>query len=77
VLSWVQPQSPAYGVLSRLLEPVLSPFQRAIPRIGGVDLSALLLMLVLQVLLGLLRLFSNLVFVLGQCVSQKNIVYIR
>ncbi|UFS56998.1 YggT family protein [Comamonadaceae bacterium M7527] len=52
VLSWVQPQSPAYGVLSRLLEPVLSPFQRAIPRIGGVDLSALLLMLVLQVLLG-------------------------
>ena len=52
VLSWVQPQSPAYGVLSRLLEPVLSPFQRAIPRIGGVDLSALVLMLVLQVLLG-------------------------
>jgi uncharacterized protein YggT (Ycf19 family) len=32
---------------------VLSPFQRAIPRIGGVDLSALALMLVLQVLLGL------------------------
>jgi YggT family protein len=53
VLSWVQPQSPAFGVLSRLLEPVLSPFQRAIPRIGGVDLSALALMLVLQVLLGL------------------------
>ena len=52
VLSWVQPQAPAYGVLSRLLEPLLSPFQRAIPRIGGVDLSALLLMLVLQVLLG-------------------------
>jgi YggT family protein len=52
VLSWVQPQSPAFGVLSRLLEPVLSPFQRAIPRIGGLDLSALVLMLALQMLLG-------------------------
>jgi|TARA_B110000503_G_scaffold55294_1_gene88801 YggT family protein len=53
VLSWVQPQSPAMGFLDRLISPVLLPFQRAIPRIGGIDLSALVLMLILQVLLGL------------------------
>lgn len=41
------------GFLDRLISPVLLPFQRAIPRIGGIDLSALVLMLILQVLLGL------------------------
>ena len=49
VLSWVQPGSMAYGLLARLTEPLLSPFRRVIPTLGGVDLSALVLMLVLQI----------------------------
>ena len=49
VLSWVQPGSMAYGLLARLTEPLLAPFRRVIPTVGGVDLSALVLMLVLQI----------------------------
>jgi len=49
VLSWVQPHSPVHGVLSRLLDPVLAPIRRFVPTIGGVDLSVLLLIIVLQV----------------------------
>ena len=49
VLSWVQPGSMAYGLLARLTEPLLAPFRRVIPSVGGVDLSALVLMLVLQI----------------------------
>ncbi len=48
ILSWVQPGSPAYLLLARLTEPLLSPLRRIIPTIGGVDLSALLLLLLLQ-----------------------------
>ncbi len=49
ILSWVQPRSPAYGLLARLTEPLLTPLRRVIPIIGGVDLSALVLLVVLQV----------------------------
>ncbi len=49
ILSWVQPGSPAYGLLARLTEPLLSPLRRVIPVIGGVDLSALALLLLLQI----------------------------
>jgi YggT family protein len=49
ILSWVQPGSMVYGLLARLTEPLLTPFRRVIPTIGGVDLSALVLMLVLQI----------------------------
>lgn len=49
ILSWVQPRSPAYVLLARLTEPLLAPLRRVIPAIGGVDLSALVLLVVLQV----------------------------
>jgi YggT family protein len=49
ILSWVQPGSPAYGLLGRLTEPLLQPFRRVVPTIGGVDLSALALIVVLQI----------------------------
>ncbi len=51
LLSWIQPFSPVGAVLARLLEPLLQPLRRLLPRIGGVDLSVLVLMLLLQVLL--------------------------
>lgn len=56
ILSWVQPGSPAYALMGRLTEPVLAPLRRVVPTIGGVDLSALVLLLLLQI--GLLVLGS-------------------
>ena len=49
ILSWVQPGSPAYSLLGRLTEPLLAPLRRVIPTIGGVDLSTLALILMLQI----------------------------
>jgi len=49
ILSWIQPGSPAYGLLARLTEPLLSPIRRVVPTIGGVDLSALVLLVLLQI----------------------------
>jgi YggT family protein len=54
VLSWVQPQSPVLGTLDRLCAPVLRPVRRIVPTVGGVDLSVLVLIIVLQVGLMLL-----------------------
>jgi len=47
--------SPVGVVLGRLVEPLLAPFRRIIPPIGGLDLSALFLMIALQAVLILLR----------------------
>lgn len=49
VLSWVQPMSPLMATLERLIEPVLRPIRRVAPRLGGVDLSVLLLIVLLQI----------------------------
>lgn len=49
IISWLQPGSPMYGMLGRLAEPLLAPLRRFIPAIGGVDLSALVLLLLLQI----------------------------
>lgn len=51
VLSWVQPYSPVFGILQRLSEPLLGPVRKLVPSIGGVDLSALVTLIALQVLL--------------------------
>lgn len=49
IVSWVQPASPLYGTLGRLVEPCLKPIRRWVPQIGGVDLSVLVLVVLLQV----------------------------
>ncbi|MFW2357603.1 YggT family protein [Hydrogenophaga sp.] len=49
ILSWVQPQSPVMATLDRLLAPLLRPIRRVIPLVGGVDLSVLVLIILLQV----------------------------
>jgi YggT family protein len=54
IISWVQPGSYVHGLLSRLVEPVLGPLRRVVPSIGGVDLSAMALLLLLQIGLMLL-----------------------
>jgi YggT family protein len=54
ILSWVQPGSPAYALLGRLTEPLLAPLRRVVPAVGGVDLSALVLIVLLQIALMIL-----------------------
>lgn len=49
ILSWVQPQSPVLGTLDRLCAPLLRPIRRVVPLVGGVDLSVLVLVVLLQV----------------------------
>ena len=54
VLSWVQPHAPVLATLERLSEPLLRPVRRIVPTLGGVDLSVLVLIILLQVGLMLL-----------------------
>ena len=49
VMSWVQARSPMADVIARLSEPVLRPFRRIIPLMGGIDLSPLAVLVLLQV----------------------------
>jgi YggT family protein len=49
VLSWVQTRSFLSDLLDRLITPVLSPVRRMVPLVGGVDLSPLVLLVILQV----------------------------
>jgi YggT family protein len=52
ILSWVNPDpyNPAVALLDRLTDPVLSPAQRLLPPIGGIDLSPMLVMVGLVLL---------------------------
>ena len=49
VLSWVQTNSVIADVLERLVSPLLQPIRRVLPLIGGVDLSPLALLVILQI----------------------------
>ena len=49
ILSWVQTQSVGADFLERLVMPVLIPIRRVVPLVGGIDLSPLVLLLILQV----------------------------
>ncbi|MES2950229.1 MAG: YggT family protein [Pseudomonadota bacterium] len=49
VLSWVQTQSAVGDLVERLVMPVLIPIRRVVPLIGGVDLSPLVLLVILQI----------------------------
>lgn len=50
VLSWVQNDSPLGDVMDRLCSPMLRPIRRVVPLVGGIDLSPLVLLVILQVL---------------------------
>jgi YggT family protein len=51
VFSWVNPYAPMAEVFNTLTRPLLQPFRRVIPPVGGVDLSPLALLLLLQIAL--------------------------
>jgi YggT family protein len=56
ITSWVAPQShhPAIMLIRQLAQPAMSPFQKLLPPIGGLDLSPILFFLSLQVLVVLM-----------------------
>ena len=49
VMSWVRTESPIADVIDRLCAPLLRPFRRVIPLLGGIDLSPLAFLVVVQV----------------------------
>ncbi|MCX7946060.1 MAG: YggT family protein [Hydrogenophilus sp.] len=50
LLSWVQPRAPLAPVVHALVAPFLQPIQRWVPVVGGVDLSPVVLLLLLNLL---------------------------
>jgi YggT family protein len=50
ILSWVNPNTPISGVLDALTRPILSPIRKWIPPVNGIDFSALVAMILLQMI---------------------------
>lgn len=51
VLSWVNPHHPVAPFFVALTRPFLRPFQRAVPPIGGVDITPVLVLIAFQLVL--------------------------
>ena len=51
VLSWLQPSSPLYGMVWRLMNPILSPISSRLPKIANIDFSPLIVFLIVNALL--------------------------
>ena len=51
ILSWVNPFSPHAPLIYALARPILKPFQRLVPPIGGIDLTPMVALIVVQLLL--------------------------
>ena len=49
IMSWVQAQSPMLGTLERLCQPLLRPMRRVVPLVGGIDLSPVVVLVLLQI----------------------------
>jgi YggT family protein len=49
ILSWVRADSPIVDVIDRLCMPLLRPWRKLIPLVGGIDLSPLAFLVALQV----------------------------
>ena len=51
ILSWINPgqYNPVVGLISRIADPVLRPFRKIIPPMGGLDLTPLFAILLLMV----------------------------
>ena len=64
VLSWIAPggNHPALYLLHQITEPVMVPFRKVLPAMGGLDFSPILVFIIINVLQIVLR---NLAFSLG------------
>lgn len=49
ILSWVRANSDMADLIERLCAPLLAPFRRVIPLVGGLDLTPLALLVALQI----------------------------
>jgi YggT family protein len=49
IFSWVNPHAPLAPFVRALNEPLLRPIRRVVPLIGGIDLSVLVALILLQV----------------------------
>lgn len=65
ILSWVAPGSyhPAVQLLHQITEPVMRPFRRLLPPVGGLDLSPILLFLVINVVQIMINHLANAVHI--------------
>jgi YggT family protein len=54
LVSWLQPGSSLHAMLARLVAPLLEPVRRAVPLLGGIDLSPAIVLLLLQMAVMLL-----------------------
>ena len=55
IFSWVNPNAPLAPFVHALNQPLLRPIRRVVPPIGGIDLSVLVALVLIQILLFLLR----------------------
>lgn len=51
ILSWVNPYHPVAPFFEAMTRPFLKPFQRAVPPIGGVDITPVLVLIACQLVL--------------------------
>ncbi|MDN3986182.1 YggT family protein [Zwartia vadi] len=49
ILSWINPMATIMPVLRTMTEPLLEPIRRIMPRLGGIDLSPLVLLILAQI----------------------------
>lgn len=54
LLSWVNPYHPIAPFFNALTQPFMKPFRKAVPLIGGVDITPVLVLILLQLVLMLL-----------------------
>jgi len=52
ILTWfpIDPRSPLVTMLDQITEPILSPLRRVVPRLGMIDLTPMVAIILLQVL---------------------------
>jgi YggT family protein len=65
VLSWISPHAPLMALFDTLARPLLGPIRRRLPLMGGIDLSPLVVLLLLQVALIVLANLRPLPFILS------------
>ena len=51
LLSWLQPTSPAYAMVWRLMNPILGPLSSRLPKIANIDISPLIVFFIVNALL--------------------------
>jgi YggT family protein len=55
IFSWINPHAPLAPFVHALNDPLLRPLRRMIPAVGGLDLSVLVALILLQIIQYLLR----------------------